>query len=153
VTAIAVGDGHAAGDAAIGLIGLGPGLTPSGDDFIAGALFAARLRAAAEPRVDETAAWLGRAVLAVLPGRTNRISAALLGDAAEGLGFAALHELCHALAGGEGGAIDAAARRLVAIGHSSGWDMLTGLLAGIGGLRLTGDAVPLPSGRAAAVAG
>jgi hypothetical protein len=115
------------------LIGLGPGLTPSGDDYVVGICFAARLRATAEPRARERVEALHACVAAGVAGRTNRISAAFLGDALEGLGLAALHEVCNTLAEEHADPLPPALR-LVGIGHSSGWDILTGLLAGLGGL-------------------
>jgi hypothetical protein len=71
-------------------------------------------------------------VVAAAPGRTHPISAALLGDLAAGRSWAPLHELVAALAAGTPRAAGAAARRLVALGHSSGWDMLAGVGAGLG---------------------
>jgi hypothetical protein len=119
--------------AALALIGLGPGLTPSGDDFLVGLCFAAHLRArvgeAARARLDA----LSAAISALAPGRTNRISASFLADAAAGLGLAALHALSDALAAGSPDPLPAALR-LATIGHSSGWDMLAGFLAGLGAI-------------------
>jgi hypothetical protein len=60
------------------------------------------------------------------------VSATLLGDLLEGYGHAPLHELAGALARRAGdGALDAAGR-LVRLGHTSGWDMLAGFIAGAG---------------------
>ena len=101
------------------LIGLGPGLTPSGDDLLGGCLIALRQtgrRAEAEA--------LGGAVLAAAPTATGRISLAHLACAAQGLGAAALHEALEAVvAGGDAGAALAA---LDGVGHCSGWDALVG---------------------------
>jgi len=104
------------------LLGLGPGLTPSGDDAVGGFLFARRLLGRKPPR----------RLLALARRRTTRISAVLLADHAMGRSFEPLHELALALAEGREDAALAAARRLVAIGHSSGWDMLTGFMRGVG---------------------
>jgi hypothetical protein len=118
-----------AADAAVALLGLGPGLTPAGDDLVGGALFA---RALAPP----DAAWTAAAarVVAAARTRTHPISAALLGDLARGEAYAPLHALAAGLAGGDDAGALAAARALVAIGHSSGWDLLTGLAVGVGAL-------------------
>jgi hypothetical protein len=60
------------------------------------------------------------------------VSAALFADLAAGRSFAPLHGIADALRTGDDEAAIRAARSLVAIGHSSGWDMLTGFLIGIG---------------------
>ncbi|MBI4637597.1 MAG: DUF2877 domain-containing protein [Candidatus Rokubacteria bacterium] len=125
-------DARAAAEAARALLGLGPGLTPSGDDYVGGALFARAVLGGAG--ACDGAGWR-RAAAAVL-GRareaTHPISAALLGDLADGEGHAPLHELTTALASEAPleAAVEAA-RRLTRIGHSSGWDMLAGFTAGI----------------------
>src|SRR5438477_478010 len=85
----------------------------------AGAGDAARWRSAAE------------AIRASAPGRTHPISAALLGDLLDGEGWAPLHDLASALAAGAPeAAAREAARRLTRLGHSSGWDLLAGFVAG-----------------------
>lgn len=110
------------------LLGLGPGLTPAGDDLVGGAVFARRLvTLAPEPWSRAAATLRARA-----PQRTHRISAALLGDLLDGEGYAPLHDLALALTvADETAALDAAAR-LVRIGHSSGWDILTGFVGALG---------------------
>ena len=117
--------------AAGALLGLGPGLTPSGDDFLGGAFFARRVLAASERDPRWTRAT--RAVVEQARERTHAISAALLSDMTEGHGHAPLHDLATALAAGPAAAADAlaAAQRLARLGHSSGWDILTGLLAAL----------------------
>jgi hypothetical protein len=111
------------------LLGLGGGLTPSGDDLVGGALFGRLLVA------PDTARW--RATGAELAGEALRashaISAALLADLAAGASFAPLHATAEALACGDDGAAVESAGVLAALGHSSGWDMLTGLVVGITG--------------------
>lgn len=104
------------------LVGLGPGLTPSGDDALAGALVT--LHALGETR---GATRLAGTLAAVAARRTSPISAAFLDAAAAGEGAAALHGLLTALADGRPEAIRSAAATLTAIGHSSGWDALVGL--------------------------
>ncbi len=132
--ACARNDTVGAGDAALALLGVGGGLTPSGDDYVGGALFARVLVVATRP--DDAVAWRGTAdrVLARAPACTHPISAALLGDLAAGRSWAPLHELVSALAAGTPRAAHAAARRLVTLGHTSGWDMLAGVGAGLGAL-------------------
>jgi hypothetical protein len=118
----------AAADAALGLLGLGAGLTPSGDDYVGGALFARTLLG------DRAPAWRAAVerVLAAAVTRTHPISATLLADLASGRGWAPLHDLMLSLAAGSAADAVAAARRLVALGHTSGWDLLAGVAAGLG---------------------
>jgi hypothetical protein len=109
------------------LIGLGPGLTPAGDDFVGGAFFAR----AAFVRTPTTAADWAQAtarVRAVAADRTHPISAVLLSDLLAGEGYEPLHDLAAALAADAPSAAVDAAARLVRIGHSSGWDLLAGFL-------------------------
>lgn len=105
-------------DAAAGLIGLGPGLTPSGDDLIGGALCA--LHAAG--RVD-TASRLSAWALALARDNTSRISRAHLECASQGECGEAVSDAIIALMLGE--AVDL--ERIHAIGHTSGWDALAGV--------------------------
>ena len=127
-------DAGRAADAALALLGVGGGLTPSGDDYVGGALFARALVGAARP--DAAAAWrpAARRVVAAAAACTHPISAALLADLAAGHSWAPLHELVDALAAGAADDVQAAARRLIALGHTSGWDMLAGVAAGLGAL-------------------
>jgi len=103
-----------------GLLGLGPGLTPAGDDALGGAAIALRLRGDTA-RAEALAAF----VATHAPGATSDIAAAHLAAACRGEGAAALHEALGALA--RGASPDLAA--IDAIGHSSGWDALAGAVA------------------------
>ena len=111
------------------LVGLGPGLTPSGDDFLGGAMIALAMWGRAE-----AAAALAAPVLAAARQATNRISAAHLGAAARGFGADALHRALDAMARGDDRALAAALRGLDAIGHSSGWDAMAGAVSALGAL-------------------
>ena len=107
--------------ALIGLIGLGPGLTPSGDDFLGGALIG--LRAFGRGAAAEA---LAAHVLPLCEHRTHPVSVAHLRAAAAGFGGEALHEcLCAIADGGDPGAcLDA----IASTGHTSGWDALAGVV-------------------------
>lgn len=123
-------DTDAATRAADELIGLGPGLTPAGDDFVGGLFFAREIFGPVGSRTRWRAA--GEIVCARARQATHPISAVLLTDLVAGRGHAPLHDLARGLAlGASAAALVDAARRLVRIGHSSGWDMLAGLLAAL----------------------
>lgn len=97
------------------LIGLGPGLTPSGDDYLGGMLVALRLTGRGM-QADGLWRWLQPR----LAQRTSAISAAHLAAAAAGEAHEALHEVLN-------GSLELA--KLDAVGHCSGWDGLAGAVA------------------------
>jgi hypothetical protein len=101
------------------LTGLGPGLTPAGDDLLCGAL--AGLHAASHPAADR----LGDVVRRLAPGRTTRLSAALLVAAADG---GVLPELASLLAAPGPEHAAAALHRLLDVGHTSGACLAAGAL-------------------------
>lgn len=103
------------------LVGLGPGLTPSGDDALAAAMVA--LRAFGATRHAEA---LARTV-AGSGARTGEISRAYLASAARGAGAEALHDVLGAIAIGASDGTRRAVRALARAGHTSGWDALVGL--------------------------
>jgi hypothetical protein len=125
--AVRTGARDSAREAAAGLVGLGGGLTPSGDDFLCGFLAAARCRMAPD-RLPLRAA-LEREILDRLGG-TNAISATLLRCATEGKVSRALDRLARAIRAGRGPG--PALADLCALGHSSGMDTATGFLYGLG---------------------
>ena len=124
-------DPQAACDAALPLLGLGSGFTPSGDDLV-GALFFARRALANATAAARRWAHAAHRLCAASEARTHPIAAALLRDLADVASFAPLHALVAALAAGHEPP-GRAARALVAIGHSSGWDMLAGVLIATSG--------------------
>jgi hypothetical protein len=105
------------------LIGLGPGLTPSGDDFLVGAL--ALLDALAERNAH---AELARAIAVAPRGRTSPLSDCLLRAAAAGHPG---EDLCRAVSAVVSAAPEAAVAAIRTVGHSSGWDMLAGMTAAL----------------------
>ena len=114
-----VAPGMGSANAVQGLIGLGPGLTPSGDDFLVGAL--ALLDAIGE---REAHAALARAIIAALPGATSPLSACFLQAAAAAHVSETLHRAVSSIMAGHAGA---AIEAIETIGHSSGWDMMAGI--------------------------
>ena len=112
--------------AALRVLGLGNGLTPSGDDFVGGMMFAF----AHTPRQ----AWINdlpkaktRIRISALVS-TNVISAALLDDLMAGRSYSALHDVLIALDSNNVASIINACEKLLSVGASSGADMLAGLL-------------------------
>lgn len=103
------------------LLGLGPGLTPSGDDVIGGAMIALDLLGLAGIR---DTIW---SQVEALPEATGRISMAHLEAAAEGYGHAAVHDLINAVFSARTGDLDRQLDAVGAIGHTSGWDALVGV--------------------------
>ena len=102
------------------LIGLGPGLTSSGDDFLVGAL--ALLDALAERKAH---AALVRVIAAIPRGLTSALSECLLKAAAAGHVGENLSRAVSAIVSGMPDQAVAAIRK---IGHSSGWDVMAGIL-------------------------
>ena len=113
---------------AIRVLGLGQGLTPSGDDFLGGIFFA--YAHACKPHPD----WLmGLPALQdnvrmACGASTNQISAALLASNMSGSSFGELHDMLDALESNDSRFIESAVEALLGLGSSSGADMLAGLL-------------------------
>jgi len=126
-------DPSAAGMAAESLVGLGPGLTPSGDDVLIGV--AAVITATATPcTLDAT--FLRRAVH-TSSTRTTTVSATFLRHAAAGEFSGALHGLMAALIGPDPSDMAATIERSVAYGATSGADTLVGVLMALDALAGT----------------
>jgi hypothetical protein len=111
--------------AATGLSGLGPGLTPSGDDVLAGLALGYRAAHGTLPNS------LGDALLAAIDGRTTDLAVARVQHAVAGRPDEAAHRLLAEIVGGSGEDLEMAVRGVVAYGHSSGADTLLGLIVGL----------------------
>jgi hypothetical protein len=101
--------------------GAGMGLTPAGDDVIAGVLL--------------VAAWTDVMPLSVreelaMSVATHPISRAFLLWAARGQSIEPTHQLGIAASHGDASAAETALERLAAVGHTSGLDMAFGLMLG-----------------------
>jgi hypothetical protein len=103
--------------------GLGPGLTPSGDDLLTGIMHAVTLW----PQIAARAGGLQarRAIAEAARGRTTRISSAYLEAAGAGLATEPWHRLVRSLTGPTD-ALRAAVRAMLRVGETSGADALTG---------------------------
>jgi hypothetical protein len=111
---------------ALSLVGLGPGLTPSGDDFLVGLFAVLNL----DPGLSATLAPACADIVAAAAQRTNAISLAALRHAATGRVREAIAALLRQLV--LGSAIDAALARVLAIGSTSGADIAAGIACGAG---------------------
>jgi hypothetical protein len=116
--------GNALAHEAAQLIGLGPGLTPSGDDYLGGVLVALRWLGRG-PQADSLWRWLAPH----LAGGTSAISAAHLAAAAGGQVHEALHEMLESLAAWQTPDLQPVLGKLDLVGHTSGWDALAGIVA------------------------
>jgi hypothetical protein len=125
--ALARADVEAARAEGEALVGLGPGLTPSGDDLLLGLFAVLNLPGGpCEPFRD-----LGRQIVARAAERTHAISLCALRAAAEGRVRARVVALLSALIAGEREATLAALRAVLAIGSTSGRDIVAGIVLGV----------------------
>jgi hypothetical protein len=115
------------------LAGLGPGLTPAGDDFIAGVLLA--LAVVRDQTPDQALNEIAALLVETSAPRTHEVSAAYLRAAYDGQAGEGWHPLLAALAAGETARIAEAVGPVLATGETSGADMLAGFVVGIGALR------------------
>lgn len=116
-------EGTAVDEAALRLLGFGPGLTPSGDDVLVGLLTALSVLGS---RLPDRAVWarearaLVRPVVAAAGQRTTALSTTLLRWAVRGVATEALLNVLWNLDD------EQRVEELLDLGHSSGSDMLTG---------------------------
>jgi len=121
----------AASTAARALIGLGSGLTPAGDDLLAGYLAGLWCVVRGRPDHEQFVSSLGRQVVH-LSRRTNDISRTYLYHAAHGQISSRQAALAEAISRGESGEpLLSTAESAMRVGHSSGMDAVTGLLFGL----------------------
>lgn len=100
------------------MVGLGQGLTPTGDDMLLGSLAALAMY---EPELGAT---LAEAVKPLLD-RTNDISASYLRQAVEGRAATPVTGALEAMTTGDWAAVET----LLQVGHSSGGDILEGIVS------------------------
>lgn len=130
--AIAREDRPSAVEAARRLVGLGPGLTPSGDDALAGV--EAALHVAGHP----LAGFL-HATLADIDRRTTMVSAAMLRHAARGDAPERLHRLMATVLAPSPVGLGDTIRAMVDWGATSGADTLAGSLVALDAMTVARD--------------
>lgn len=114
------------------LVGLGPGLTPSGDDLLAGMMIGMWVMAENSLHLRKILPFVERTIHHFAKSQTTAVSAALLGHAAAGVGSSSVHRFVQTLIEVDD-SLDSLeiAKRISNFGHTSGWDCLAGLLIGI----------------------
>ena len=117
------------------LLGQGPGLTPSGDDFLGGMLIA--LHVCGEKSVQKQ---LYTQVESLLDS-TGPVSSAHLKAAALGEGSQSLHQVLNMLLEGNETQLELGIDAINQIGHTSGWDALAGVAVVLRKLALTSRSV------------
>lgn len=115
------------------LVGLGAGLTPSGDDALVGALAALDVISECGPVAPLLRQALVEALPVPLELSTTRVSAQMLRAAIEGLYAEPVLALLHALARDDASpaSVERAAEALSRLGHRSGRDTLLGVAAAL----------------------
>ena len=111
--------------AALRVLGLGHGLTPSGDDLVGGILFT--LEHAPIAAWGSAMPGVHARIQSAAQSATNPISAALLDDLMRGSSYRVLHDVFDAFQAGEPEPTADAVNRLLRLGASSGGDMLAGV--------------------------
>lgn len=115
-------------NAAEKMIGLGPGVTPSGDDILIGFLAALWSMAGQNGAQLSFIRSFGNEIMQ-LAKQTSEISRTYLYHAAQGQFSSSLSALAEAIATGDG--VEHATGEAIRVGHSSGMDSVTGLLVGL----------------------
>lgn len=127
-TVLAETDAERIRDKVRGIIGFGPGLTPSGDDFLAG-IGASMLYLKGYYRFKKKTFKLPLQLIAdEAIGRTTRVSVEMLGNLAKGLMPKRFMDLQLALLGQHGPALGPVLQELDRMGETSGTDHALGVL-------------------------
>jgi hypothetical protein len=117
-------------DAVSELIGLGPGLTPSSDDMLAGLVLLCILYAKNRGCAQRATRLLARVIAKGVGGKTTLLSEEYLSQAASGRGNEPVMRLCATLLTGRPESVERETRRVLAIGESSGTDTVLGVVLG-----------------------
>ena len=129
LAALRIGDRQGITAGAVALAGLGPGLTPAGDDFLLGLMAGLRTWPQFLEERGLSVEEACQVISGATDGRTNFLSMALLQSAREGMFGEAWHILLAALRQGKADEVRGAADRILGFGGTSGADALSGFLA------------------------
>jgi hypothetical protein len=117
-------------DAVSELIGLGPGLTPSSDDMLAGLVLLCALYAKNRGCSQRASRLITRVTAEVARGKTTLLSEEYLREAALGRGNEPVMRLCAALLTGGRESVERETKRVLTIGETSGTDTVLGIVLG-----------------------
>ena len=129
LNALQDGDRLGIHESAARLAGLGPGLTPSGDDYLVGLMAGLRVWPSPLENSGLSPDEACQIIFEAAKGRTTLLGRAFLRSAKEGLFGENWHELLAALVRGDAIGIQRAARRVLSSGATSGADALAGFLS------------------------
>jgi hypothetical protein len=116
------------------LIGLGPGLTPSGDDLLTGVMGAGAFYSMVCPAISLEVRSLNSQIAVSAFKRTTVFGQIMLSDASRGELVQSLGALLQTLlCNREDDSLSGKARRVMAMGESSGKDLLAGVILGMEG--------------------
>lgn len=128
--AVATGDVPMARRATAELSGIGIGLTPAGDDFLAGVMVAL-VMGSWNGAASRSYTKLVRGMLKAVEGRTTILSQEQLIQSANGRGSESVTQAVEAVYTGTEGDVQSAIDALLQVGHTSGTDIATGIYLGI----------------------
>lgn len=123
-------DSNTSANAARKMIGLGPGVTPTGDDILIGYLAGLWSVAGQDDRRLDFISTFGEELLSRAK-ETNEISRTYLYHAVRSDFSSSLITLINAIGEGDEERLSRAAKNAMQVGHSSGMDSITGLLIGL----------------------
>jgi hypothetical protein len=112
------------------LIGLGPGLTPSSDDMLAGLVLLCVLYSRNCGRAQRATRLIAQAAAAEALGKTTTLSEEYLRQAAWGRGNERVMRLCTTMLTEGRESVERETRRVLAIGETSGTDTVLGIVIG-----------------------
>jgi Protein of unknown function (DUF2877) len=114
------------------LVGLGQGLTPSGDDLLGGFFFSMKLQKTCYAQIVTLPAYNHSDLNLQWSPLTSWLSCSILLDNIDGHSVEPMHHFAAGiLTGAPADRLLSHARTLLSLGHSTGWDMLAGFIAGM----------------------
>jgi len=128
------------------LIGLGPGLTPSADDMLAGLALFSGLYWINTRKAERPSRLIAKGIRAEVSGRTTRLSEEFLKQAAFVKGNESVLGLCSALLTKGTATVERESKRVLGIGETSGTDIVLGVI--LGGLACMGGSLRKAEGEA-----